>query len=63
MKVDLDLDTVLDVVGTGAAAYVAYALVGGVPLPLFKDIVPWIAALAVGIVTWRLSRRNNKAAK
>lgn len=61
MEFKLDVDTVLDVVGTGAAAYAAYALTGGEPIPLFKDIVPWIAAVAFGIFAWRQFRRNNKA--
>lgn len=59
MEFKLDVDTVLDVIGTGAAAYVGYAVTGGDPLPLLKDMVPLIAALAVGIFTWRQVRRNN----
>lgn len=59
MNIKLDVDTTLDVLGTAAAAYVCYALTGGTPLPLFKDVVPWIAAIAGGVLMWRQSRKNN----
>lgn len=59
----VDLDTTLDVVGTGAGAYVAYVMTGGVPLPVFAQVVPFFAAGAVGIFLWRQVRKNNKAAK
>lgn len=61
MKIDISMDTVLDVLGTAAAAYAAYALTGGTPIPLFKDVVPWIAAIAFGIFAWRQFRKNNAA--
>jgi hypothetical protein len=63
MEMKLDVDTVLDVVGTAAAAYVAFVLTGGSELPVFAQLVPFIAAIAVGIFTWRHTRKNNKPAK
>lgn len=59
MKLELTLDNVLDVLGTGAAAYVGYAVTGGKPIPGFAEFVPLLAAAAVGIFTWRLVRANN----
>lgn len=59
MKFEVTLDNALDVVGTGAAAYVGYALTGGAPIPIFATVVPFIAATALGIFTWRLVRKNN----
>lgn len=59
MKFEVTLDNALDVVGTGAAAYVAYSLCGGNPIPGFREFVPLIAAFAVGLFTWRLVRVNN----
>ena len=59
MKFELTMDNALDVVGTGAAAYVGYVLTGGKPIPGFAEFVPLIAAAAVGIFTWRLVRKDN----
>jgi hypothetical protein len=53
------LDNALDVVGTAAAAYVGYVLTGGKPIPGFAELVPFIAAAALGIFTWRQVRKNN----
>ncbi len=60
MELKIDFDTVIDVIGTGSAAYVGYALTGGSPIPGFAQLVPFVAALALGIVTWRVARENNK---
>jgi|LauGreSBDMM110SN_4_FD.fasta_scaffold101170_2 hypothetical protein len=57
---NVDMDTALDVVGTAAAAYVGFVLTGGPELPVFAQMVPFIAATAVGIFTWRQVRKNNK---
>jgi hypothetical protein len=59
MKFEVTLDNALDVIGTGAAAYAAYSLAGGNPIPGFREFVPLIAALAVGVFVWRLVRKNN----
>lgn len=58
-KIEINQDTILDVVGTAAAAYVAYALTGGSPIPGFAEIVPFIAAVAMGIFVWKHVRKNN----
>lgn len=55
----VDLDTTLDVVGTASAAYVAFVLTGGQPIPGFAQLVPFIAAIAAGVFVWRLTRKNN----
>lgn len=55
-----DFDTVLDVVGTAAVAYLGWVFAGGPPIPLFAEFVPIIAAGAAGIAGWRLFRKNNK---
>lgn len=60
MEVKVDFDTVLDVVGTASAAYVALVITGGPQIPGFAQIVPWLAALSVGVFTWRQVRKNNK---
>lgn len=59
MKFEVTLDNALDVVGTAAAAYVGYVLTGGKPIPGFAELVPFIAAAALGIFTWRQVRKNN----
>lgn len=58
---NIDVDTALDVVGTASAAYVGFVLTGGPELPVFAQMVPFIAATAVGIFTWRQVRKNNNA--
>lgn len=55
-----DLDSVADIVGTVALAYLAWVFAGGPPLPVLKEFVPFIAAGAAGVVAWRYFRRNNK---
>lgn len=61
MKFEVTMDNALDVIGTAAAAYVGYVLTGGKPIPGFAELVPFIAAAALGIFTWRLVRKNNNA--
>lgn len=56
-----DFDTVLDVIGVVALAYLGWIWSGGTPLPLLKDVVPFIAAGTFGIIGWRFFRRNNNA--
>jgi hypothetical protein len=56
-----DGDTVLDVVGTVAVAYVGWVFAGGPPIPFLKEFVPFIVAVAAGIVAWRIFRKNNEA--
>jgi len=59
MKFEVTLDNALDVIGTASAAYVGYVLTGGKPIPGFAELVPFIAAVALGIFTWRQVRKNN----
>lgn len=56
-----DFDTVLDVIGVVALAYLGWIWTGGTPLPLLKDFVPFIGAGTFGILGWRFFRRNNNA--
>lgn len=55
-----DFDTVLDVVGTVAAAYLGWVIAGGPPIPFLAEFVPFVAATAAGIGGWRLFRKNNR---
>lgn len=55
-----DFDTVLDVLGTLAVVYLAWVFAGGAPIPFLAEFVPFIAAIAAGIMGWRVFRKNNK---
>lgn len=55
-----DFDTVLDVLGVIAVAYLGWVFAGGAPIPFLAEFVPFIAATAAGIAGWRLFRKNNK---
>lgn len=56
-----DFDTLLDVIGAVSLAYLGWIWTDGPPLPLLKDVVPFIGATAFGIVGWRIFRKNNAA--
>lgn len=62
MELKLEKDTILDVIGTAAGAYLCYYWAGGEPIGGFAQLVPFVAAAVGGFVIWRMVRKNNRAA-